>query len=122
VLLESFVDAARAHNGAHRTEVGQPWAFEAARSVEATLASTRKGGAAKLAVTDEPGRKVVTPDRIGRYQVVVDSDKMMRVVAPAERELDLRPHPLAANARSSSLGDVHARFDLSPYLAAILLT
>src|SRR5262249_978074 len=38
-----------------------------------------------------------------------------------EREVDLRPRNVAPEARSTSLGDVHAKIDLSPYLAALLL-
>jgi hypothetical protein len=45
----------------------------------------------------------------------------VRVAAPVEREVDLRPRPVAPAAGSTSLGDVRAKLDLSPYLAVVLL-
>jgi hypothetical protein len=120
VLLESFIDAARSRNGAHRTEVGQPWAFEGAHSLE-VAAVTPDGPGRKLPVTDEVRRKVVTPDRLGRYRITADGEKLTRVVAPVERELDFRPRAVAPSTRSTSLGDVRARVDLSSYLALGLL-
>jgi hypothetical protein len=115
-LLERFVEAAQGRNGAHRTEVGQPWAFEGARSLEVDGPTK-----SRLPVAEEPTRKLVTPDRIGTYQIKVDGDTFARTVAPSEREVDLRPRSLAAAAVSPTLGDVHARVDLSPYLAVVLL-
>jgi hypothetical protein len=120
LLLESFVDAARARNGAQRTDVGQPWAFEGVRSLEVAT-TTPKGPGPKLPVVEEAGRKVVTPDHLGRYQITADADKLSRIVAPVERELDFRPRAVASSARSTSLGDVRARIDLSSYLAIALL-
>jgi len=63
----------------------------------------------------------VTPDRIGRYQITVDGEKLGRVVAPVERELDFRARAVVPSARSSALGDVRAKVDLSAYLAVVLL-
>src|SRR6185503_9597492 len=35
VLLEKFAEAARTRNGAHRSTVGEPWAFDGVKSLEA---------------------------------------------------------------------------------------
>jgi len=116
VLLEKFADAARVRNGAHRTPVGEPWAFEGAKSVE-VVGPDRK----PLRLVDEGAAKIAVPQTIGIYEISIDGDKLTRVVAPVEREVDLRPRPVAPAATSTSLGDVHAKLDLSPYLAVLLL-
>jgi len=63
----------------------------------------------------------VVPDRIGTYEITLDGDKLVRVAAPAEREVDLRPRPVSPQTKATSLGDVRSRVDLSPYLAVVLL-
>jgi hypothetical protein len=116
ILLEKFVDAARVRNGAHRTTVGEPWTFEGAKSVKAV-----GPGKTEIHVTDEPTGKVVVPERIGAYEIALDGDKLVRVAAPAEREVDLRPRPASPQTKATSLGDVRSRVDLSPYIAIVLL-
>jgi hypothetical protein len=116
VLLEKFADAARVRNGAHRTPVGEPWMFEGAKSLEVVGPGRRA-----LHLIEEPTAKVAVPDQIGVYDISLDGDKLTRVAAPVEREVDLRPRDVTPGARSSSLGDVHAKLDLSPYLAVVLL-
>jgi hypothetical protein len=75
----------------------------------------------KLPITDEPTRKVVVPDRIGTYELGLDGDKLTRVVAASEKEVDQRPRRVSPDTRASSLGDTRAKVDLSPYLAIGLL-
>jgi hypothetical protein len=116
VLLEKFADAARVRNGAHRTPVGEPWTFEGAKSLEVL-----GPGRTPLHLVEEATAKIVVPDKIGVYDISLDGDKLTRVAAPVEREVDLRPRDVAPAARSSSLGDVRAKLDLSPYLAVALL-
>ena len=115
-LLETFADAARARNGAHRTPVGESWSFEGATSLEVTGPS-----GVQLHTADDDGRKAVVPDLLGRYEIKVDRDTLVRVAAPVERELDLRPRGAVAGTRASSLGDTRAKVDLSPYVAGVLL-
>jgi hypothetical protein len=115
-LLETFVDAVRARHGAQRTEVGDPWVFEGAASLQ--VVGPRKD---QIAVTDETDRKVVSPDRIGSYEISLDGEKLLRFVAPAEREVDLRPRRVAPSARAEALGGMRAKIDLSSYVAAMLL-
>lgn len=116
MLLDRFVDATRTRNGAYRITVGEAWAFEGAKSLEVSGPDKTK-----LRVAEEPGRKVVVPDRIGVYEITLDRDKMTRVVAASEREVDERPRRVGQNTRASSLGDTRAKVDLSPYLAMCLL-
>jgi hypothetical protein len=116
MLLDRLVDATRTRNGAYRITVGEAWVFEGAKSLE-VLGPEKT----KLRVTEEPTRKLVGPDRIGVYEITLDQDKLTRVVAASEREVDERPRRVNPDTRSSSLGDTRARIDLSPYLAMGLL-
>jgi hypothetical protein len=115
-LLETFVDAARTRHGAQRTEVGEPWVFEGATSLR--IIGPRHD---QIAVTDEATRKVVSPDRIGGYEISLDGEKILRFVAPAEREVDMRPRRVAPAARAAAFGGMRARVDLSFYVATALL-
>jgi hypothetical protein len=115
-LLEKFSEAARGRNGAHRTNVGEAWAFEGAKSLEVTGPEKTR-----LRVTDDATSKLVVPDRIGVYEIKLDGDKLLRVAAPAEREIDTRPRPVTPETRAASLGDVRAKLDVSPYVAVGLL-
>jgi hypothetical protein len=115
-LLEKFVDAARSRNGAHRTMVGVPWPFEGAKSLTVI-------GPDQIhpRVTDEANGKLVVPDRIGTYEIKLDGDQLIRVAAPAEREIELRPRPVSQGTNAASLGDVRAKLDVSPHVAVALL-
>lgn len=115
-LLDTVVEAARARTGAVRGDVGRPWAFEGARSLE-----VRGPGGARLPIRDEPTRKIATPELAGTYEVTLDGEKRTRVAAVPEREIDLRPRRVVSGARSSSLGEVRAKVDASPYVAVALL-
>jgi hypothetical protein len=64
---------------------------------------------------------VAVPDHIGTYEITIDGDKLLRVAAPAEREVDLRPRPVTPQTHAASLGDLRAKRDLSPYIAVVLL-
>jgi hypothetical protein len=115
-LLEKFADAARARNGAHRTIVGEAWAFEGAKSLEVTGPDKTH-----LRTTDDANGKTVVPDRIGIYELVLDGDKLVRLAAPAEREVDLRPRATNPQTRASTLGDIRAKLDVSSHIAVLLL-
>ncbi|HMJ51657.1 MAG TPA: VWA domain-containing protein [Polyangiaceae bacterium] len=116
LLLDRLVDATRTRNGAYRITVGEAWSFEGAKSLE--VVGPEK---AQLRVTEEGTRKVVVPDRIGAYDITLDRDKLTRIVAASEKEVDGRPRKVSPGSQSSSLGDTRARVDLSPYLAIGLL-
>jgi hypothetical protein len=76
---------------------------------------------ASVPVRTEASRKLVTPDRIGLYRIVLDDNRLTRVAAPAEREIDFRPHPLDPAATGASLGEVRAKVGVSPYVAVLVL-
>ena len=116
MLLDRLVDATRTRNGAYRITVGEAWAFEGAKSLDVVGPDKTK-----LRVADEPGRKVIVPDRIGVYEITLDHDKLTRVVAASEREVDQRPRRVSEKTLSPSMGDTRSKIDLSPYLAIALL-
>lgn len=115
-LLERVVDSAKARTGASRTVVGQPWIFEGARSLE-----VMGPAGAPISASEEATRKVVTPELVGSYEATLDGEKLVRIAAVPEREVDLRPREVAEAARSTSLGEVRAKIDISPWLATMLL-
>jgi hypothetical protein len=115
-LLEKFAEAARSRNGAHRTVVGEAWAFGGAKAVEVTGPDKTR-----LRTTDDANGKTVVPERIGVYDIVLDGDKLVRVAAPAEREVDLRPRAVSPQTRSVALGDIRAKLDISSHIAVLLL-
>jgi hypothetical protein len=114
-LLETFAEACRTRHGAQRTEVGEPWVFDGTPSLRVV---DPRG--TEIPVTEDGTRKIVGPDRIGRYEITLGAEKLVRVVAPAEREVDLRPRRVAPSARASMLGGRQARIDLSFYVASVL--
>jgi hypothetical protein len=116
MLLDRLVDATRTRNGAYRITVGDAWAFEGAKSLQVVGPE-----GTRLRISDEATRKVAVPDRIGIYEITLDHDKLTRVVAASEKEVDGRPRRVSQNTRSASLGDTRAKVDLSPYLAIGLL-
>jgi hypothetical protein len=116
MLLDRFADATRSRNGAYRITVGEAWTFEGAKSLEVTGPDKTP-----LRVVDEATRKVVMPDRVGVYEITLDQDKLTRVVAAAEKEVDGRPRRVNPATNAASLGDTRAKVDLSPYLAVGLL-
>lgn len=115
-LLERVVDAAKTRTGASRSEVGQPWAFEGARALE-----VRGPMGDAVPATEEATRKLVVPELLGSYEAMLDGEKLVRIAATSERETDLRPRKVAEAARSTSLGEVRAKIDISPWLATMLL-
>jgi hypothetical protein len=116
MLLDRFVDATRTRNGAYRITVGDAWSFEGAKALDMTGPDRQK-----LRATDEPTRKIVVPDRIGVYDITLDGEKLTRIVAASEKEVDGRARQVNAQTRSETLGDTRAKIDVSPYIAMALL-
>ena len=115
-LLDAFVSASRARTGSNRTDVGQVWTFDEVHALQATGPSRKP-----IPVTQDPVRKLLVPDLVGRYRIVADGTTLVRVAAAIEREIDFRPHPVVTTARSATLGEVRSRIDASPYVAVALL-
>ncbi|HSO31235.1 MAG TPA: VWA domain-containing protein [Labilithrix sp.] len=114
-LLDAFVTEAKQRATPRRGDVGVPWAFAGARSVEA------QGPAGPLAVTREDGVLRLVPVLAGAYRVTVDGAKELRVAAPLAREIDLRARAVSPGATSSALGGGVAIVDVSWMVALALL-
>ena len=110
ILLEKFVDAARARNGAHRTTVGEAWTFEGAKSVEGHRA--RQGSI--FAVTDEPTGKVRGPgsDRSLRDRARRRQDWCASRRPPSARSI-CAPARSRPQTNATSLGDIRSRRSIS---------
>jgi hypothetical protein len=114
-LLDAWVSAARDRAAPTRTEVGTPWTFPGARSVEVV------GPAGAVAGSREGGVVRVVPPLLGAYRVNVDGRSEVRVAAPGTRELDLRPRAVGAMATGEASGEQRTRVDVSGHVALVVL-
>lgn len=114
-LLDAFADEARRRTAPRRVEVGAAWVLAGARKVAV------RGPAGPVKVTREEGGARVVPSRLGAYRLELDDKIETRVVAPAPREIDLRPRAVPPTAQATSLGDSHAKVDVSWLVALALL-
>ena len=124
-LLEEWTMGARLRAAPRRGDVGVPWTFAGARSVDI------EGPAGKVPVThDAEGASGATstgpmvravPSVLGAYAITVDGRKELRVAAALPREVDMRPRAAAPGAGASALGDNHASVDVSWAIALVLL-
>lgn len=114
-LLDAFTSAARAHSSSRRGDVGLAWEFPSATRV------TGDGPAGPLAQAHAGGAVAIVPGVVGSYSITVDGRHEIKVAAPVQREMDLRPRALTPAAQSSSMGDTHAEVDASPAVAVLLL-
>ena len=114
-LLDAFVTEAKQRATPRRGDVGVPWAFAGARTVEA------KGPLGAVTVTRDDGALRFVPVLAGAYHVTIDGAKELRVAAPLAREIDLRARAVAESATSSALGGGVAIVDVSWMIALALL-
>jgi hypothetical protein len=114
-LLAGWADQARAHAVPARSDVGTTWKFLGAHDVEVT------GPAGALVPSREDGVASLTPSLLGSYRVKVDGRTETRVAAPDERELDLRPRPVASAPPGEAIGERRASVDASGEVALALL-
>jgi hypothetical protein len=114
-LLDAFVAEAKQRATPRRGDVGVPWSFGGAHTVEA------QGPQGPVAATREDGALRLVPVLAGSYRVSIDGAKELRVAAPLAREIDLRARPVAASATSSALGGGVAIVDVSWMIALALL-
>ncbi len=114
-LLDAFVAEAKQRATPRRGDVGVPWAFAGARTVEAM------GPNGPVTVTRDEGALRFVPVLAGSYRVTIDGAKELRVAAPLAREIDLRARAVAAGATSSALGGGVAIVDVSWMIALALL-
>jgi von Willebrand factor type A domain/Aerotolerance regulator N-terminal len=114
-LLDAIVADAKERSAPLRGEVGVPWAFAGAHQVEA------EGPEGKVTTSRADGALRIVPSVIGPYRLTVDGTKELRVAAPPQREIDLRPRRVVAAATSSSLGGGVSVVDVSWAIALVLL-
>lgn len=114
-LLDAWVQAARMRAAPKRSEVGTPWRFPGAHSVEA------QGPAGPIPTTRDDGVPRLVPPLAGAYRVVVDGKGEARVASPALRELDFQPRPAAPSTSGAGMGERRASVDISGPIALALL-
>ena len=114
-LLDAFVTEAKQRATPRRGDVGVPWTFAGARSVET------QGPQGPSVVTRDDGVLRLVPALAGAYRVTIDGAKELRVAAPLAREMDLRARAVAPSATSSALGGGVAIVDVSWMIALALL-
>jgi hypothetical protein len=121
-LLERFIGTARSRGATRRLDVGEPWSFEGWKQVSVERApSGGSGRRESLAVIEIDGRLRASPSLAGLYELTLDGERMTRVAAVPEREIDFRPRRVADAARASTLGGISPSIDASPYVALALL-
>ena len=114
-LLDAIVVDAKEHSAPLRGDVGVPWTFAGARQIEA------EGPGGRVTAARGDGALRVVPSLVGPYRLTVDGAKELRVAAPAQREIDLRPRAVVPAATSSSLGGGVSVVDVSWMIALALL-
>ena len=114
-LLDTWVRAARERAAPKRSDVGTPWRFPGAHTVDA------QGPAGPVAATQDEGIVRLVPPRIGVYRIGVDGKTEVRVAAPDGRELDMRPRAAAPSTAGAGMGEQRARVDASGEVALALL-
>lgn len=114
-LLDAIVSAAKERSAPLRGEVGVPWVFAGARQVQA------EGPRGQIPPARGDGALRIAPALLGPYRLTVDGAPELRVAAPVQREIDLRPRAVISEATSSSLGGDVSVVDVSWLLALALL-
>jgi hypothetical protein len=114
-MLDAWVHAARERAAPKRTDVGTPWTFPGAHTVEV------QGPRGPLAPTRDEGVVRLVPPLVGTYRVAVDGKTEVRVAAPDPRELDFRPRAAALATAGEGMGEKRAAVDVSGPIALALL-
>ncbi|MBX3208264.1 MAG: BatA and WFA domain-containing protein [Labilithrix sp.] len=114
-LLDAIVADAKERSAPLRGDVGVPWAFAGAAQVDAN------GPMGRLASVRDDGALRIVPTLIGPYRLTVDGVQELRVAAPVQREIDLRPRAVVSATTSSSLGGGVSVVDVSWAIALGLL-
>lgn len=123
-LIDAFLGEVRQRATKTRGEVGVPWTFPGAKTVEVTSPEGPVAATREDALRDSQrgeGALRVVPAVVGRHRVVVDGSEEVRVAVPVAREVDLRPRKVAPSARESGQGGGVAVVDVSWVVALVLL-
>jgi hypothetical protein len=118
-VLDAFVSEARGRAAPRRGDVGVPWTFAGAR----TLEGEGPGGPVVPVKGDSAGEGVLrlVPSLAGVYRLKVDGVPELRVAAPLADELDFRPRRVAPGTMSAAQGGGVAIVDVSWIIALLLL-
>ncbi|MBL9026916.1 MAG: BatA and WFA domain-containing protein [Myxococcales bacterium] len=121
VLLDRFVEHARARGGSRVVEAGEAFVVHGFDKVEASLQPVGSERAETLPAVQKDGTFRVAAPRIGRYSLSLDGSSDVRFAVVPEGEVDLRPRGVAQRAADPSLGGQTRELDASPYVAFALL-
>ncbi len=121
VLLDRFVEYARARGGARVVEAGGAFALHGFDQVEARYQPLGGGAEQPLPIAQKEGSLRVVAPLVGRYGLTLDGSSDVRFAVVPEREVDLRPRAIAPRAADPSLGGQTQSVDASPYVAFALL-
>lgn len=123
-LLDAFVARARDRGAGARLLVGDPWVVGPSDGIDVALLDDKGARLGEpLAVETIADAKRVRPGRIGAYLVTVTPNggaahRDVRAVAPAPREVDLRPRPIASTVVSGAQSGLQRQStELGPILA-----
>lgn len=119
-IVDRFVSTARARGGARRIDAGQSWTFDGFQRVRVRRLGAA-GASAEVPVLDTDGRPRAAPALAGTYEIDLGDEKVTRVAAVPEREIDFRPRPVSPSAASEVFGGVAPSMDVSPWVAVALL-
>jgi hypothetical protein len=122
-LLRRLVDVAHARGGARRIQIGEAWAFDGYGDVRVERLPRDPGGQPEaVAVSTRAARgPSVSPSIAGLYRLTLDGAAVTRAASVPEREIDLRPRRVDAEARAASLGGPSSATDASPQVALVVL-
>ena len=123
-LLDAFATAARLRAAPRRADVGTTWSFTTTRPTrvvgpegEVALVTPHEAGGAGAGAASA----IVVPARVGAYRIAFGDRVEIRVAAPLETELDLRPRTVASAEAQGKTGGAHAEVDISWIVALVLL-
>ncbi len=119
-LLDAWTTVARQRAAPRRGDVGTTWSFATARPTKVTGPDGDVPLASPVDTGGSTGAHLV-PANVGAYRITFGDRSEVRVAAPVESELDLRPRAIASAEAQGKSGGAHAEVDISWIVALVLL-
>jgi hypothetical protein len=119
-LLDAWTTVARQRAAPRRGDVGTTWSFATARPTKVTGPDGDVPLASAVDTGGSTGAHLV-PANVGAYRIAFGDRIEVRVAAPVESELDLRPRAIASAEAQGKSGGAHAEVDISWIVALVLL-